>query len=90
MWLRIIKEIFDVGHDITQHKRWYTSKTIWFNVLVLCFDVLAKLWHELPVTGEEIDALALGLAACGNILLRFRTRRPVVLRAGRVSTGGDR
>lgn len=87
MWAKIIKELFDVGHDIADNKAWYTSKTIWFNLLVLICDVASKFWHDLPVTGEEVDALALGLAAVGNILLRLYTRRPISLRPGRASVG---
>lgn len=79
MWLKIIKEIFDIGHDLSKNKSWYTSKTIWFNILVLFFDLLLKFGIEVPVTGEEIDSIALALAAVGNIALRFRTSRAIVV-----------
>jgi len=34
MW-KVLKELFDIGHEINHNKQWYYSKTLWINVSVL-------------------------------------------------------
>lgn len=82
-WLSLIPALFRAGSDI-QTKGWYASRTIWFNLLVLAFDISLKgFGHELPLTGEDIDSMAMALAALGNIGLRVITDKPLGLRTER-------
>lgn len=83
--LKLVPRIFKESGEV-QKKGWYASKTIWFNLLVLSFDVATKvLGHDLPITGEAIDAIAAGLGAVGNIFLRSRTSKPLGMKTSRQS-----
>ena len=63
-------------------KPWYASRTIYFNVLAVAFGVCRMFGMEIPVSDEAVDALAVALAAVGNVVLRFMTDRPLVSRVG--------
>lgn len=53
-------------------KKWYTSKTLWVNILAIAGDVVLNLTgHALPV-GWDITVLG-GI----NMILRFITKQPV-------------
>lgn len=75
--IRYLPRLFRIGNDV-QKKGWYASATIWFNLLVLAFDLLAD---SLPMLADvpqsEINSIAVGIAAIGNIILRARTERPL-------------
>jgi hypothetical protein len=54
-------------------KLWYTSKTLWVNVIALIGTLIISLrGTELP-TGWEVYALS-----AVNIILRFITKKPIV------------
>jgi len=85
---KMLPAFFRAGGDV-QKKGWYGSKTIWFNLLVLAVDLAAKVFgKDLPVTGEAIDAIAGGLCALGNIVLRFATTTPVGVKTVRQGQAG--
>lgn len=61
-------------------KRWYESRTVWVNGLVLALTLLIYVLNgvtngelSLPVS-PELVAMGLGIA---NLLLRFATSQPV-------------
>lgn len=84
--LKLSPRLFQATEDV-QQKSWYTSKTILFNLIVLALDVALHVFEtEIPVTGEEVDALAIAVAAVGNIVLRLVTTQPVGL-STKPSTG---
>uniref|UniRef100_A0A6M3XEU6 Holin n=1 Tax=viral metagenome TaxID=1070528 RepID=A0A6M3XEU6_9ZZZZ len=60
-------------------KPWYTSKTLWFNVLAFIAAVVASFGYsgQLPAEWEQYVGVAVALA---NILLRLVTKQPVTLR----------
>jgi hypothetical protein len=75
MW-KILKEIFDIGHEIGNNKRWYYSKTVWFNVAALIAAVVD--YKTGGVTSQQdIQTIGLGLFALVNILLRLMTKRSI-------------
>ena len=57
-------------------KKWYTSKTLWFNVLALVAVVAASFGYtgELPA---EWAVFAPAIVALINLCLRFVTKQPV-------------
>jgi len=86
--MKMLPAVFRAG-DQVQKKGWYASKTIWFNLLVLALDIVVKVFGtDLPVGGETIDAVAGGLCAVGNIVLRFATTQPVGVKAVREGPEG--
>jgi len=75
MW-RIIKEIFDIGHEIGNNKNWYYSKTVWFNIAALIAAVVD--YKAGGVTSQQdIQTIGLGLFALVNLVLRLTTKRPI-------------
>lgn len=87
--VRLIKEVFDVGYEITHTKNWYTSKTIWYNILVILSYFIVNKYGDIIGGKENLEAIALALAAVGNIFLRFKTRRPVSLRSKGDADSGE-
>jgi hypothetical protein len=86
--LKMLPAVFRAG-DQLQTKGWYASKTIWFNVLVLALDMAVKVFGaDLPIGGETIDALAVGLAGVGNIVLRVVTKQPLAVKTVRQGQAG--
>jgi hypothetical protein len=57
-------------------KKWYLSKTFWFNGVALVLMVLAQFGYtgELP---EEWSALAPAILAIVNLILRAITKQPL-------------
>jgi hypothetical protein len=62
-------------------KKWYLSKTLWFNFIVIMVEVLQLLASHHLVSPEYV-ALIDGL---GNIFLRFVTREPIVKKTPTIS-----
>jgi hypothetical protein len=57
-------------------KKWYTSKTLWFNFIAITAIIANALW------GVELDAelqaaMATTILAIINIILRIATKEPV-------------
>jgi len=74
--LKLLKEIFDIGHEIGNNKEWYYSKTLWFNVAVLIAAVVD--WKTGGQTSQQdIQAIELGFLALANLVLRMVTKRPL-------------
>ena len=63
-----------IGNDVRQ-KGWYTSKTVWFNILSLVAALAALKGFNL--NAEDILTLAAGVSTVGNIFLRFTTDTPI-------------
>jgi len=63
-----------------QGKPWYKSKTVWVNIVALVASVAAV--YGLEIKQEEQYAIAVGILAVVNIILRFVTREPVYIRKG--------
>jgi hypothetical protein len=78
-WLKILKEVFDIGHEVSHNKTWYASKTLWFNVILLVTYIAAKNGADLGLSKDEMDTIALAAATIGNCILRLLTRRPLQL-----------
>ena len=57
-------------------KRWYTSKTIWVNLIAIASVVLFNLTGT-SMEAEEQAALATGILAVVNIVLRAVTKQPI-------------
>ena len=55
------------GH--AKSKKWYTSKTIWFNIIVLLMGSL-RLISDVYAIPPEVLGLVFGI---GNLVLRFLT-----------------
>ncbi len=62
-------------------KPWYTSKTIWFNVVVLVGTFLVDPSNELQKLGLAPER-ALQAAALGNAILRFASTAQLVFQRG--------
>ena len=48
-------------------KKWYLSKTVWFNILTVALGIM-QIVSEIYVIRPDVLALAMGI---GNFLLRF-------------------
>jgi hypothetical protein len=59
-------------------KKWYQSKTVWFNVVMTVLDLLAALSSS-PLLADRPDVLAVltTIHGAGNVLLRFITDAPI-------------
>jgi len=74
--LEILKEIFDIGHEIGNNKEWYYSKTLWLNVAVLIAAIVD--WKTGNHTSQQdVQSIGLGLLALSNLALRLVTKRPI-------------
>ena len=58
---------------MTQTKKWYQSKTIWFNVLMVIAAILTDVATQLQTGG------LLTVSAVGNIILRAVTKTGIKL-----------
>jgi len=59
-------------------KKWYESKTIWFNVLAIVVLVVKTIWPEFA--DFDIDpGIASGIVVLVNLALRFVTELPIKL-----------
>lgn len=56
-------------------KKWYTSKTIWFNIITTALGIIAELSNTFPVSDHP--KLWISIVAVGNIILRFLTTEPI-------------
>lgn len=54
-------------------KKWYTSKTIWFNIITLVLGCFAVFNDVYPIPAEYV-ALVTGM---GNVFLRFLTKTEI-------------
>lgn len=63
-----------IGNDV-QQKGWYTSKTVWFNILSLVATIAALKGFNL--NADDIVTLAAGISTVGNLILRFSTETPL-------------
>lgn len=71
---KILKEIFDIGHEIGNNKEWYYSKTLWLNVAVLLAAIVD--WKTGGHTSQQdVQTIGLGLLALANLVLRVVTKR---------------
>jgi len=60
-------------------KKWYLSKTFWFNIIALVVMVLGAYGYtgEVP---EEWGVLVPAILALVNLILRYFTKRPIEFR----------
>jgi len=56
--------------ELNMEKKWYKSKTLWFNVIALLAVLLDDILKANIVTDPEVVAL---LVTVANVLLRFQT-----------------
>jgi hypothetical protein len=54
-----------------QMKKWYTSKTFWFNILALVVAVASSFGFAEFVPDAEIVSIAAGIVAVINLVLRL-------------------
>ena len=57
--------------ELVQHKKWYKSKTIWFNVFLAIVGIVME------VTGKMENGQTLSFIAVINIILRVVTKTAV-------------
>lgn len=72
--MKWLKMLWTLDTDLHQ-KSWFTSKTIWFNILTFAAAILAT--KGINLDSSDLALLGTGLAAAGNIGLRFATKVPV-------------
>lgn len=56
-------------------KRWYESRTIWFNIITTALGIVAELSNTFPVSDHP--KLWISIVAVGNIILRLLTEKPL-------------
>lgn len=56
-------------------KKWFTSKTVWFN-LIAGIVAISTYLMDLGLTAKQLEILG-AVVAIGNILLRFNTSKPI-------------
>jgi hypothetical protein len=65
----------------TQSKKWYASKTLWFNLLTLAVVVASGMGFAGFEPDPEVQVIGAGLVALINLVLRLVfTSQPVSLR----------
>ena len=57
-------------------KKFYRSKTFWFNVIAIALAVLVQFGYTGELTGEWAEVAAL-IVATVNLILRFVTKQPL-------------
>ena len=67
-------------------KKWYLSKTLWFNVLALITAVAQYYGFANFTPDPNMGAYAIALVAVVNAVLRLVTKKPVTLGHGFSST----
>jgi len=58
-------------------KKWWTSKTVWFNVISTIVTASAWAMGELP-DGSTAVAVVIFVNTIGNMILRLLTNKPIV------------
>ena len=53
-------------------KKWYQSKTLWFNILTAAVAVIGQVTNTIPLSASAMKIFAVVLAV-GNMLLRLIT-----------------
>ncbi len=61
-------------------KIWYTSKTIWFNLIMVVSTVASNYIPFSSIDGKDIDSIAAGIACIGNVILRFMSSSSVTVK----------
>ena len=59
-------------------KKWYASKTLWFNALAFIVAVAAQFGYESELSAD-LQAFVLPVVFLINLVLRFITKEPVSL-----------
>ena len=57
-------------------KKWYESKTLWFNVVAICVLVAGSFGYTGELSGDWAEAAAVILAVV-NLVLRIVTKQPI-------------
>ena len=58
------------------NKKWYASKTIWFNVLAIVVMIASAFGYTGEIS-QDWSQYMVWVSAAINILLRFKTKQPV-------------
>lgn len=74
--IEILKRLLNVGNDV-QQKGWYSSKTVWFNILSLVAALVALKGYS--IDANDVAVLSSGIVTVVNIALRFGSQTPVGL-----------
>lgn len=56
-------------------KKWYQSKTFWFNAITIAVGVIGELSQLFPVS--QHPKLYVSVMGVGNIILRYLTKEPI-------------
>lgn len=54
-------------------KKWYTSKTIWFNVITVALGIMQVVSDTYPIPTEALSMII----GVGNVVLRFLTTNSI-------------
>lgn len=74
------------ARDGLQAKRWYLSRTVWFNLLTLSASAgVFFLGPQFGVSEAEVNALSIAIVNAVNIALRFITTQPISVASNTVS-----
>jgi hypothetical protein len=59
-------------------KKWYESKTIWFNIVMLVLQIVGQIMNS-PLLADHMQVLEIlsTVQTLGNIVIRFLTDSPV-------------
>lgn len=62
----------------TQTKKWWTSRTIWVQIIAVLFALGAGFeWWPKDITQEEVVAAVMGIVAVVTFILRLRTTETI-------------
>lgn len=56
-------------------KKWYQSKTFWFNAITVSVGIIGELSQLFPVS--QHPKLYVSVIGVGNIILRYLTKEPI-------------
>lgn len=74
-------EIMPDKFDTPVTKVWWTSKTLWFNVITLLLDIVVALQGSVVLQDKANVIMILSLVqTTGNVILRFISTQPLTLK----------
>lgn len=57
-------------------KKWYQSKTIWFNIITTAIAIIGDVTKIIPFSAGALEVFGI-ILALGNVALRYVTTTPI-------------
>ena len=78
IWMQIRKTKNNIEEALKMEtKKWYQSKTVWFNIISGVVAVSTTLANSTFAQDPKVQAIAAAIITLGNLALRFTTDQPI-------------